>query len=48
MNTVTIHGIQVRNGQPFGIQDTVVRESRFSLYLNGTYFTGMVASNDQL
>ncbi|HOT02603.1 MAG TPA: formate dehydrogenase accessory sulfurtransferase FdhD [Methanolinea sp.] len=48
MNTVTIHGIQVRNGQTCAIHDTVIRESRFSLYLNGTYFTGMVASNDQL
>jgi len=48
MNTVTMQGIQVRNGHPRAIHDTVVRESRFSLYLNGTYFTGMVASNDQL
>ena len=48
MNTVSISGIQVRNGRPGEIEDTVVRESRFSLYLNGTYFTSMVASNDQL
>ncbi|MCU0632583.1 MAG: formate dehydrogenase accessory sulfurtransferase FdhD [Methanolinea sp.] len=48
MNTVTIRGIQVRDGSSAEIEDTVVRENRFSLYLNGTYFSGMVASNEQL
>lgn len=48
MNTVTVRGIQVRNGKAAVIEDTVIRESRFSLFLNGKYFTGMVASDDQL
>lgn len=48
MNTIQVRGLQVRNGSTFEIEDTVVRESTFSLYLNGRFFSGMVASNDHL
>ncbi|OPX71304.1 MAG: formate dehydrogenase accessory protein [Methanoregulaceae archaeon PtaB.Bin108] len=48
MNTIQVRGLQVRKGSTFEIEDTVVLESTFSLYLNGRFFSGMVASNDRL
>lgn len=48
MNTISVRGIQVRGGAAGEIEDTVVKENTFSLYLNGVFFSGMVASNDHL
>lgn len=48
MNTVPVRGIQVRNSVASEIEDTVVKEDSFSLYLNGEFFSSMVASNDHL
>lgn len=48
MNTTPVRGVQVKDGTARQIEDTVVRESTFSLYLNGTFFSNMVASNEQL
>ena len=48
MNTVPVRGIQARDGMTREIEDIVAQERTFSLYLNETFFSGMVASNDQL
>lgn len=48
MNTHTARGIQVRQGRGEEIQDIVVREGRFSLFLNGAFFSALVATDDQL
>jgi len=41
-------GTQVRNDRVRKIEDRVIREERFRLYLNGSFYTEMVASNEQL
>jgi len=48
MNTVRFTGIQVRGGKAAPIDDTVVKEERFSLFLNGSHFTDLVASANQV
>jgi FdhD protein len=48
MSIVSHTGIQVRNGRAREIEDRVIREGRFRLYLNGTLYAVMVASDDQL
>jgi len=48
MNTIRFTGIQVRNGKAAPIEDTVVKEERFSLFLNGSHFTDLIASANQV
>lgn len=48
MNTTTIRAIQVRPDRKGEIEDRVIRESRFRLFLNDNLFSEMVASDDQL
>ena len=48
MNTIRFTGIQVKEGKAAPIDDTVVKEERFSLFLNGRHFTDLVASANQL
>jgi FdhD protein len=48
MNLAKSDGIQVREGKPFRIEDRVVREERFTLFLNGTRFLEIVASRNDL
>jgi len=48
MNTIRFTGIQVKEGKTAPIDDTVVKEERFSLFLNGRHFTDLVASANQL
>lgn len=48
MSTIRITGIQVREGKAAPIEDTVVKEEKFSLFLNGSHFTDLVASADQI
>lgn len=47
MSTIRFTGIQVRGGKAASIEDTIVKEERFSLYLNGSHFTDIVASANQ-
>ncbi|HPH35412.1 MAG TPA: formate dehydrogenase accessory sulfurtransferase FdhD, partial [Methanoregulaceae archaeon] len=47
MNTIRFTGIQVREGKAAPIEDTVVKEERFSLFLNDLHFTDLVASANQ-
>jgi FdhD protein len=48
MSTTHHSGIQVRGEEIAGIDDTIVREERFTLFLNGTRFLDMVASRENL
>jgi FdhD protein len=48
MSTVRYTGIQVRGERISGIDDTIVREERFTLVLNGTRFLDLVASRENL
>jgi len=48
MSTFRYTGIQVRGERISGIDDTVVREERFTLFLNGTRFLDIVASRENL
>lgn len=48
MFTDSYPGIRVEDGIPQRITDDVIREDRFSLYLNNTHILDQVASNDQL
>jgi FdhD protein len=48
MSTIRTTGIQVREGKAAPIEDIVVKEEKFSLYLNGNHFTDLVASRDHL
>lgn len=48
MSTIRYTGIQVREGIAAPIDDTIVKEERFSLVLNGTHFTDLVASAEQI
>jgi FdhD protein len=48
MNLLQYTGIQVRGGETRTIEDTVIKEGRFRLFLNGSLFSGLVASNDML
>ena len=48
MSTFRYTGIQVRGERIAGIDDTVVREERFTLFLNGTRFLDLVASREYL
>jgi FdhD protein len=48
MSTVRFTGIQVRDGRAAQIEDTVVKEEKFSLFLNGSHFTDLVASANQI
>ena len=48
MSTFRYTGIQVRGERIAGIDDTVVREERFTLFLNGTRFLDIVASRENL
>lgn len=48
MNLTEFAGIQVRGGKAFRIEDRVVREERFTLFLNGTRFLEIVASRNDL
>lgn len=48
MSTIRFTGIQVRGGNAVPIEDTIVKEERFSLVLNGRHFTDLVASADQI
>jgi FdhD protein len=48
MNTIHFTGIQVKEGKAAPIDDTVVKEEQFSLFLNGSHFTDLVASANQV
>lgn len=48
MVTDTYPGIRVEDGIPQRITDEVIREDRFSLYLNNVHLTDQVASNDMV
>lgn len=48
MFTDSYPGIRVEDGIPQRITDDVIREDRFSLYLNNTHILDQVASNDML
>jgi FdhD protein len=48
MNLATFDGIQVREGKATRIDDRVVREERFTLFLNDTRFLEIVASRNDL
>ncbi len=48
MSTIRFTGIQVRGGKAATIEDTIIKEERFSLFLNGNHFTDLVASADQI
>lgn len=48
MFTDTYPGIRVDDGVPQQITDEVIREDRFSLYLNNVHLTDQVASNDMV
>lgn len=41
-------GIQVRGGRAREIEDKIIREGRFKLFINGALYTEMVASDEQL
>ncbi|WP_245619043.1 hypothetical protein [Methanogenium cariaci] len=48
MFTDSYPGIRVEDGIPRRITDDVIREDRFSLYLNNVHILDQVASNDML
>ena len=48
MTLAHFDGIQVREGKASRIDDRVVREERFTLFLNGTRFLEIVASGNDL
>jgi FdhD protein len=48
MSTVRFTGIQVREGKAAPIEDTIVKEEKFSLFLNDSHFTDLVASANQI
>jgi FdhD protein len=48
MNLVNIAGIQVRDGEASTIDDRVVCEERFCLFINDTRFIDLVASRNDL
>ncbi len=48
MNLFHYTGIQVRGGETCIIGDTVIKEGRFRLFLNGNLFSRLVASEDML
>jgi FdhD protein len=48
MSTIRFTGIQVREGKAAPIEDTIVQEEKFSLFLNGSHFTDLVASANQI
>lgn len=48
MSTIRFTGIQVKEGKAAPIEDTVIKEERFSLFLNGSHFTDLVASANQI
>ncbi|NYT06718.1 MAG: formate dehydrogenase accessory sulfurtransferase FdhD [Methanomicrobiales archaeon] len=48
MSTSRYTGIQVRGEEVAAIDDTIVREERFTLFLNGSRFLDMVASRENL
>ena len=48
MNLDHHRGIQVRNGELSEINDAIVIEDRFQLFLNDCLVTEMIASRDQL
>lgn len=48
MSTSRHTGIQVRGEEVSGIEDTIVREERFSLVLNGSRYLDLVASRENL
>jgi FdhD protein len=47
MSTIRFTGIQVREGKAATIDDVVVKEEKYSLFLNGIHFTDLVASANQ-
>lgn len=47
MSTVLCAGIQVKEGKAAPIEDTIVKEEKFSLFLNGSHFADLVASENQ-
>jgi FdhD protein len=48
MNLATVRAIQVRSSGAEEIQDRVAVEGKFRLFLNGTLFSELVASGEQL
>lgn len=48
MSTEHFTGIQVKEGKAAPIEDIVVKEEKFSLFLNGSHFTDLVASANQI
>jgi FdhD protein len=48
MSTIRFTGIQVRGGIAAQIEDTIVKEEKFSLFLNDSHFTDLVASANQI
>lgn len=48
MFTNTYPGIRVEDGIPRNITDEVIREDRFSLYLNNVHIMDQIASNDMV
>ena len=48
MFTDTYPGIRVEDGIPRRISDDVIREDRFSLYLNNVHIMDQIASNDMV
>lgn len=48
MNFIHYPAIQVREGTPVMIDDTIAVESRFELYINDQLFTEIIATADQL
>ncbi|MCQ8894788.1 MAG: formate dehydrogenase accessory sulfurtransferase FdhD [Methanolinea sp.] len=48
MTTVTVRGIQVREKKIVSIDDPVIKEERISLFLNGKFFCGIIATRDHL
>ncbi|MDD1706737.1 MAG: formate dehydrogenase accessory sulfurtransferase FdhD [Methanoregulaceae archaeon] len=48
MTSLEFTGIQVKGDRTFPIEDTVVREERFTLFLNDTRFMDLVASGNNL
>ena len=48
MSTIRFTGIQVREGKAAPIEDTIVQEEKFSLFLNDSHFTDLVASANQI
>jgi len=48
MNLLHYAGIQVRNGETRTIEDTIIKEGRFRLFINGALFSRLVASDEML